>query len=392
MRPTGRGVAAAVTVMVLTTALAIGCASVPIQRTGDVELVRTNSEVPGAWYAGDLHCHSTHSDGDSAVETVMARAEEQGLDFFVITDHDTDMRGVPTHWNDEDYRSDRMVLLYGVEWTSKRGHGNVISTKPFDYNELWTANRDLDGAAAVAAARGRDALFSINHPICDCCAWEYGLESDEGIYLADTLEVWNGPFNYPNDNKETVYELWDGMLSRGLRVNAVGGSDNHRLTGLESRFNPHGSPTTWVYAADRSAEAIMAGIRSGRVAITYQAFGDRLELLADSDGNGRFEAMMGDEIPPGRETTFGVAVMGPGGSGAVIGAGRRYTCVVYKNGEVFRRLSLRSGRSEGAVFTDTPLAGDYYRAVLRGSPKLGLLRRLVLGRTLALTNPIYVRD
>lgn len=391
MRSTGRGVGAAVTAMVVTTVLSMGCTSIPIQRAGDAELVRTRSDVRGAWYAGDLHCHSTFSDGDSPVATVISRAEEQGLDFFVISDHDTDMRGVPKHWKDEAYRSDRMVLLYGVEWTSKRGHGNVISTEPFAYEKLWEANRGLDGAAAAAAAREQNALFSINHPVCGCCSWEYEFETSQGAYLADTLEVWNGPFNFPNENRETVYELWDGMLSRGLRVNVVGGSDNHRLTGLESRFNPHGSPTTWVFAGERTADAIVSAIRAGHVSLTYQRWGDRLELLADTDGDGRFDAMMGDEIPPGRPTRFSVAAMGPSGSAPVFGAGRRYTCIVYKNGEVFARIRLRSARGEGIVFTDTPRAGDYYRAVLRGGPKLGLLRRFIFGRTLALTNPIYAR-
>lgn len=38
----------------------------------------------GEWYKGDLHCHSTHSDGDSSVQDVIASAESKGLDFFVI--------------------------------------------------------------------------------------------------------------------------------------------------------------------------------------------------------------------------------------------------------------------------------------------------------------------
>ena len=80
-----------------------------------------------AWYKGDLHCHSTHSDGDSSVADVIRSAEERGLDFFVITDHDGSMRGVPTHWHDPDYRSERMILLYGVEWTTTMGHANVWS-------------------------------------------------------------------------------------------------------------------------------------------------------------------------------------------------------------------------------------------------------------------------
>jgi hypothetical protein len=41
---------------------------------------------PG-WLRGDLHCHSTHSDGDSTPDALLAAAESLGLDFLGITDH-----------------------------------------------------------------------------------------------------------------------------------------------------------------------------------------------------------------------------------------------------------------------------------------------------------------
>src|SRR5687768_4516500 len=79
----------------------------------------------GRWYAGDLHAHSQHSDGDSPVADIVQRAEDVGLDFFVITDHDSSMNGQTPHWFDPDYRSDQLILLYGIEWTTRVGHANV---------------------------------------------------------------------------------------------------------------------------------------------------------------------------------------------------------------------------------------------------------------------------
>ena len=52
----------------------------------------------GNWYRGDLHAHSTYSDGDSPVADVIARAETLGLDFFALTDHDVSMDGNPIHF------------------------------------------------------------------------------------------------------------------------------------------------------------------------------------------------------------------------------------------------------------------------------------------------------
>ena len=38
---------------------------------------------------GDLHCHTTLSDGSLGIEEVIAQAKRVGLDFLAITDHDT---------------------------------------------------------------------------------------------------------------------------------------------------------------------------------------------------------------------------------------------------------------------------------------------------------------
>jgi hypothetical protein len=368
-----------------------GCATVPVSRVDDVQLVRVSNAVPGEWYAGDLHSHSLASDGDSPVETVIARAEERGLDFLSLSDHDTSMDGTLRQWHDPEYRSERMVLLHGVEWTSGNGHANVFSARPFEYDDLWRANRETDIDAAIRSAREQAAVFSVNHPSGRARQWTYPFTNSDGAFVADTMEVWNGPFNFPNRNRRTVRVIWDDLLATGIRVNAIGGSDSHQTAGIQSRVNLYGAPTTWVYATGRSGESIVEAIRSGHVSLSYQPYGDRLELLADSDGDGKFEAMMGDVIPAGSRTTFAVAVMGPFRKENGLGRGPRYQCIVFKNGEVHRRIQLQSWRGEGVMFTDTPSAGDYYRAELRGAPAVGILQRPVLGRTLALTNPIYVR-
>lgn len=36
----------------------------------------------------DMHIHSTHSDGTKTVEEILKKAEELGLDFIAITDHE----------------------------------------------------------------------------------------------------------------------------------------------------------------------------------------------------------------------------------------------------------------------------------------------------------------
>lgn len=137
------------------------------------------------WYKGDLHNHSLHSDGDSSVTDVIAAAESRDLDYFVLTDHDGDMDGSPTHWYDPAYYSDSMILLYGVEWTTGDGHANIWNADPFDYSPFWEAHQNSDPESAVEAAHEIGALFSINHPLR--MQWEYPVPTE-----VDAIEVWNG--------------------------------------------------------------------------------------------------------------------------------------------------------------------------------------------------------
>jgi len=85
-------------------------------------------------------------------------------------------------------------------------------------------------------------------------------------------------------------------------VVAVGGSDVHSIPPAAPR-HPHGlaEPTTWVYASEASEGGVLSAIRAGRTYITDSPRSPmRVVLLADEDGDGRFEKMMGDEVSPGR--------------------------------------------------------------------------------------------
>jgi hypothetical protein len=374
----------------------------------------------GTWYRGDLHAHSQYSDGDSPVSAVIARAEDAGLDFFVITDHDSSLGGVPAHWQDPDYASEGMLLLYGMEWTTGSGHANIWAAAPFDYEEIWQARLQNDPVAAAHAAHAAGALFSINHPSAYlCCPWEY--EVPDSI---DAVEVWNDMYLLPMFNHWAGHGFWDGLLSAGRRIPGVGGSDTHQLSGWQSWLFNIGNPTTWVYADELSGQAILAGIQAGHVTISYAPQAPRLEFSADIDNDGSYETMAGDAAGcvPGQAVTFKVRVadgqlLGAGAFGpaceldhALVEALARgiagiddafnacetlpegsdaptYALGVFKNGRLLRAALVSS---EDYTFTDAPEEESYYRVELIGRPDVGLLSGLLYGNMIALSNPIYV--
>jgi predicted metal-dependent phosphoesterase TrpH len=381
---------------------------------GCLEIAETPPE--GEWYKGDLHCHSLHSDGDSSVQDVIASAESKGLDFFVITDHDGNMDGSPTQWYDPDYHSDQMVMLYGVEWTTGRGHANVWATGPFDYEELWIANRTQDAQTAIDAAHAENALFAINHPSALlCCPWEY--EEYQGI---DSIEIWNAMFLLPNFNYISTKEFWDNHLLSGRRIPGIGGSDTHQLKGFESHFLRLAEPTTWVYAEERSGEAILEAIRAGRVSLSDEPRAPRIDFTADTDEDGIFETIMGDNVvlQEQADVTLRIRIVSQNAleeSGTAVDltselsaskeAGEaltddrlvsafltngEYLVVLRRNGDL-HGLWRAMAEPAGIELTERIEPSDrvFYRVELLGWPTADILESLLKGFTRALSNPIY---
>ncbi|NLZ47037.1 MAG: PHP domain-containing protein [Clostridiales bacterium] len=69
---------------------------------------------------GDLHCHTTLSDGSLGIEEVIAQAKTMGLDYLSITDHDTLASSNRAHILGERYG---VTVIPGVElsaWDKKK--------------------------------------------------------------------------------------------------------------------------------------------------------------------------------------------------------------------------------------------------------------------------------
>lgn len=51
-----------------------------------------------AWYRGDCHVHSVHSDGELTPEELAVRARAAGLDFIATTEHNSAARECGGIW------------------------------------------------------------------------------------------------------------------------------------------------------------------------------------------------------------------------------------------------------------------------------------------------------
>lgn len=342
----------------------------------------------GVWLAGDLHLHSDHSaDGTAPLPELIAAAEAAGMGYFIATDHDNHVEGdvAGNTWADPAYASESMLILYGAEWTTHRGHGNTISARPYDHAAFYALRDALD--VDIAAQKAELGIhLSANHPDnADSFSFSYD--------MIDSVEVWNSAIWPLNTGAVTI---WDDLLKSGRPIAARGGSDAHHTlaeglaagnpNGLQQGGNYVGTPTTWIYAAERSAEAVVAALTEGRASVSANPFAERVEFYADTDGDGRDDLMMGDiGTASGTEVRFRVLLVG--GTLPV----NSYTVTVVRDGAEF--LTLRGAGPEFR-FTDTPPAGGrhYYRVSVEGLPTpypQVPVSALLSGNMIALSNPIY---
>ena len=270
-----------------------------------------------SWLAGDLHAHTTYShdayggpeddntepgEAYTAGHTVagqFAVAAARGLDFLAISDHN-DIRSQA----DAGFGASGVIGVPAYE-NSLKGHAQMLGAE-----RLYDNGDDSAGAVQrlAEALRADGGVFQVNHPAEGSTGfpgdmdWSYGYD-----VRPDTVEVWNisrlyqPPLPSASSNDDAV-RYWEGWLDRGARVAATGGSDNHYLA--TTAIQGVGQPTTWVRADAPTAGGVLAGIRAGHTFISDQPpalGGPTLLLEADGDGDGDFESIVGDTVPPGSE-------------------------------------------------------------------------------------------
>jgi hypothetical protein len=341
------------------------------------------SLTDGLWLKGDLHVHSSHStDGPNAgparhpVAKILAYAKSVGFGFIAITDHDNHVTGDVEHhtWADPDFKSDSLLLLYGAEMTTTRGHGNVFSAKPYNHQKLYDV-RDQRDTVIGSVKKELGIHWSANHPAGP--KDHFGFSFD----LVNSMEVWNSSLWTKNINSNLI---WEDMLASGRKITGRGGSDAHFPTEL----NYIGTPTTWVFAKDRSAQAVVDALTNGRVSVSANPYAARVEFFADIDADGKMDLMMGDNIKStGKPVKFRVQLDGK------LTPDSTYTVNVIKDGRDFGKYKL-TGKNPVIEFTDTPLLRErmYYRLTIEGPatnyPQVpGSMTNT--GRMVALSNPIY---
>ena len=214
-------------------------------------------DKPGRFWRGNLHTHSTNSDGRRSPEEVCRTYREAGYDFLALTDHFVENAS----WSVSDtrpFRTENFTTVIGAEiHTAKHamelGHTwHILAVGlPLDF-----AHTDPDETGPELAQRALQAgaFVAAAHP-----HWFMMTESD--LYsLGDihALEIFNASASDDNDCAESGYML-DYALARGKRFNVCATDDAHFITNSRERL------TGWVYvkSPELSPESLLTALKEG---------------------------------------------------------------------------------------------------------------------------------
>lgn len=217
------------------------------------------------WYKGNLHTHTTNSDGDSSPEDVVKWYKSHGYHFLAITDHEhiTAVDGL----NAEFGKDGGFLVIRGQEVTDRH------NKKPYHVNAFGLADVVLPqgGTDAVSnlqknvdAVRAAGGLALINHPNF---GWAVSANDLLRVERTPLLEIYSGHplVNFMGGGGvPSVEQMWDSVLTAGKVYFGVAVDDMHHLKRLgDAAAATPGHGWVVVRAPELSASEILSALERG---------------------------------------------------------------------------------------------------------------------------------
>lgn len=226
--------------------------------------------APGNFYKGNLHTHSTNSDGRLLPEAVCRAYREAGYDFLCLSDHFLEKFGYPVS-DTRPFRTEKFTTLIGAELHAPATHlgelWHILAVGlPFDFAPT---GADEDGPALARRAVAAGAYVGIAHP-----QW-YGLDFTDGLALdaAHAVEIYNHACEMLSARPHGL-GFYDDLMRRGRRLSLFASDDAH--------FHVADAFGGWVHvkAASRDPGALLAALKAGH---HYASQGPQIHAL-ERDG------------------------------------------------------------------------------------------------------------
>lgn len=250
------------------------------------------------WYKGNLHSHTTNSDGMLTPKQAVEAYKSKGYSFLCLSDHNlyTDYR--------KEFSTEDFLILPGVEASAvlvnEKGqpirlhHMNgILGTAEMQRNAkagLFTHMEPVEqeiyqnswdgkqvGEALARKLKNHGCMVTYNHPIWSRVEAEDFIDNPD----IDLLEIYN--YNTVNESG-TGYDVtyWDLMLRHGRKINADAADDNHNGGLFDDAFGGF----IMVKTEELTHDAIIRAILSGDY---YSSSGPEVYCFEKTEGRIRIE-------------------------------------------------------------------------------------------------------
>lgn len=260
-------------------------------------MTETAFSAPGEWLKGNLHMHTTASDGEYEPQQAVNAYAEQGYDFLAITDHNTVV-------DLEELDTQGMTLLPGVEigaMAAELGQPvHVVGIGTREVPELPEGQVPQEQINAVVAV---SEVCFIAHP-----SWSSLTFSDivdlQGVI---GVEVFNTTCHRGVGRGSSEVQ-WDDCLAWGRQFYGLAVDDAH------CHYNDRFGGWVMLKAEDRSPKSIYDALRAGNF---YASSGPVLEEVSVGEDSVYVKSSLVGEVMavcpmPGRGwTTWRDGIEGP---------------------------------------------------------------------------------
>lgn len=212
-------------------------------------------DKPGRFWRGNLHTHSTLSDGARTPAEICRDYREAGYDFISLTDHFMEKYNFPIA-DTLPFRTESFTTILGAELHAGQiGNGTIWHILavglPTDFAPPTPAETGPQIAQRAVAA---GAFVAAAHP-----SW-YALSEADVLSLGPVhaVEIFNGIAGGDNDRADS-WPLLNVLLDRGYRYFAIAADDAHRKPGYTDFCEG------WVQVKAEANEpgALLAALKAG---------------------------------------------------------------------------------------------------------------------------------
>jgi hypothetical protein len=213
-----------------------------------IQLKSSYTDAPN-WFRGNLHTHTTRSDGSRPPEQVIADYEARGYDFLAISDHD-----VLVELNDYQ-KNTSMTLIHAVEVSARGPH--ILQV-----NATARIEPNADRQWVVDEINKQDAVCVLNHPNWQEHFNHFPQELMESLQGYHGIEIYNGVIErLPGTALAT--DRWDRLLAKGRVAWGFAHDDSHLPTDVELAWNVVQVENPVYGAESCSVDAIVAALKAG---------------------------------------------------------------------------------------------------------------------------------